>query len=269
MVEFEIPLDDSEIESFLQQIRVLKTEPSVKFLKQIINGIVEHVPFQNLTMLTAPRRRPSVETIKFEMLNGLGGLCTARNPFLHELLRHLGFEPRFVSSTMGEPDCHISLIVKIDNEDWWADVGNGYPYFEPVKLGDGKIHSNWFFSYRVVNKSNRWEVQHGSTSDWTLNHFFTDEGVDFSRFDRMHDLHYTVPGWGPFLTGLRVNRFWSDGGAILRDMRATSPHGEEFLNSPKEIMDWLKTWFSSRFFENVDVSTAFESWQSVKMESKK
>jgi hypothetical protein len=34
-------------------------------------------------------------------------------------------------------------------------------------------------------------------------------------------------------------------------------------------MDWLKTWFSSRFFENVDVNTAFESWQSVKMESKK
>ena len=58
MVQFEIPLDDSEIESFLQQIRVSKTEPSVKFLKQIINGIVEHVPFQNLTMLTAPRRRP-------------------------------------------------------------------------------------------------------------------------------------------------------------------------------------------------------------------
>lgn len=262
MVEFEISLDDSEIESFLKQIHVSKQEPSVRFLQQIVSGVVEYVPFQNLTMLTAPRCRPSIETIKLEMLSGMGGLCTARNPFLHELLRHLGFEPKFVSSTMGEPDCHITLIVNLDNEDWWVDVGNGYPYFEPVKLGDEKTHSNWFFSYRIVKNSNKWEVQHNFSSDWTVNHFFTGEGVDYSRFDRMHELHYTVPGWGPFLTGLRVNRFWGDGGAVLRDMRATSPHGEVFLNNPEQIMNWLNTWFSPIFTNNVNVNAAFESWQN-------
>lgn len=264
MVDFQINLNDKEIESFLQQIHVAKTEVSVEFLRQIVNGIVEFVPFQNLTMLTAPRSRPTVGTIKFEMLNGMGGLCTARNPFLHELLRHLGFQPRFVSSTMGEPDCHISLIVNISNEDWWVDVGNGYPYFEPIKLGDETIHSNWFFSYRIVKNSNRWEVQHNFSSNWTTNHYFTSEGVDYSRFDRMHELHYTVPGWGPFLTGLRVNRFWNDGGAVLRDLRATSPHGEEYLKSPKEIVNWLERWFSSSFFAKVDVVGAFESWQNEK-----
>ena len=263
MADFEISLDEFEIESFLQQIHVPKAEPSVDFLKDIVRGIVEHVPFQNLTMLTAPRCRPAIETIKFEMLKGMGGLCTARNPFLHEFLRHLRFEPRFVSSTMGEPDFHITLIVKIDNEDWWVDVGNGYPYFEPVKLGDQKVYSNWFLSYRVARNANRWEVQHNSSSGWIVNHFFTDDGVEYSRFDHMHELHYTVPGWGPFLTGLRVNRFWNNGGAVLRDTRATSPAGEEILETPIQIKKWLKSWFSPAFFENINVDEAFNAWKGV------
>tara|TARA_B110000444_G_C18576271_1_gene471838 strand:- start:95 stop:601 length:507 start_codon:yes stop_codon:yes gene_type:complete len=166
---------------------------------------------------------------------------------------------------MGEPDCHISLIVKIDNEDWWVDVGNGYPYFEPVKLGDESVHSNWFLSYRVVRKADRWEVQHHSSSGWVVNHFFTDDGVEYSRFDRMHELHYTVPGWGPFLIGLRVNRFWNNGGAVLRDTKATSPDGEEILETPLQLKKWLKSWFSPAFFENINVDEAFNAWKGVQI----
>ena len=150
-------------------------------------------------MLTNEWIRPTNKLIKHDMLSGLGGLCTVRNPFLHEFLKCLGYKVRFASSTMIEPDCHITLIVELDGNDWWVDVGNGYPYMEPIMLGDQKEKSNWFMKYKLVQKSGRYHVYHKiNNGDWELNHHFSAKGVDFSAFDRMHHLHYSVPGWGPF-----------------------------------------------------------------------
>lgn len=263
MVDFDLELTDSEVASFLQQIHVEQNQPSALFLEQIIAGIVEHVPFQNITMLTGPRQRPSNSWIKREMLNGLGGLCTVRNPFLYCLLKCLGFEVRFVSSTILEPDCHISLVVTIGEEEWWVDVGNGYPYFSPIRLGDESPKSNWFFQYRLVPNEDRYEVQHAfAEEEWAVNHHFSPKGVDFSVFDYMHEMHYTQPGWGPFLTGLRVNRFWAEGGAILKDHRATSPSGKEELVELDKIYSWLKQWFSPSFWDNIDLNLAYKRWKN-------
>jgi arylamine N-acetyltransferase len=262
VAEFNLHLNDNEVATFLEQIHVDQAEPSSVFLADIVSGIVEHVPFQNITMLTGPRHRPSEQWIKDEMMNGLGGLCTARNPFLHSLLRGLGFEVRFVSSTILEPDCHISLVVNINDEDWWVDVGNGYPYFSPIRLGDETPQSNWFFSYRLVQNGSRFELQHAfNEGNWVVNHHFSPDGVDFSVFDRMHELHYKKPGWGPFLTGLRVNRYWADGGAVLKDHRATSPDGDETLHGPSQVLTWLKRWFEPSFWNHIDVNLACIRWK--------
>ncbi len=262
MTEFDLTLTNSEICSFLKQIKVEKEEPSSQLLEQIVAGIVEHVPFQNLTMLTGPRHRPTNNWIKTEMLSGLGGLCTARNPFLYAVLQQLGFDVRFVSSTITEPDCHICLVVTVSGHDWWVDVGNGYPYFTPIRLGDNSVKVNWFFQYRLVHQGNRFAVQHAfSGDDWLTNQHFSPEGVHFSVFDRMHELHYTKPGWGPFLTGLRVNRFWSDGGAVLKDHQATSPNGSESITTPRNLLNWLKQWFEPEFWNHIDVHGAWDNWK--------
>lgn len=261
MVEFSLFLTDDEVSSFLEQIHVERTTTSVEFLTDIVTGITEHVPFQNITMLTGPNHRPSNEWIKREMLDGLGGLCTVRNPFLYALLKALGFEVRFVSSTMLEPDCHISLVVRIHGDDWWVDVGNGYPYFSPIQLGDETPQQNWFLSYRLVLNGSRYEVQHLSTDNtWNVNHHFSSGGVDFSVFDHMHKMHYTQPGWGPFLTGLRVNRFWLDGGAIIKDHQASSPTGTEIINGPQQLSLWLEQWFNQDFYGSIDLDAAYERW---------
>jgi len=261
MAEFDLSLSRNEVASFLEQIQVPMSAPSVEFLTHIVVGINEYLPFQNITMLTGPRHRPSNDWIKREMLDGLGGLCTVRNPFLFALLQELGFDVRFVSSSMNEEDCHISLVVELGGEEWWVDVGNGYPYLSPIQLGDEGPKQNWFLSYRLVKQGSRYEVQHlTSGNQWKVNHHFSSEGVDFSIFDRMHQLHYTQPGWGPFLTGLRVNRFWSDGGAILKDNQASSPKGEVTIEGPEELSSWLEEWFNPRFYEAIDVHAAFAQW---------
>jgi len=263
MSDFEISFTKEEIRDFLERIEIEESELSEEFLKSIISGIIEHIPFQNISMLTNERIRPSEEMIKSDMLSGMGGLCTVRNPFIHEFLRALGFNVRFISSTMKEIDCHISLIVNINDIDWWVDVGNGFPYIEPVMIGDASVKSNWFMSYKLVFKKNRYHVYHKlNTGIWKSNHHFSIGKVEYSIFDRMHELHYSQPEWGPFLTGLRVNRFWGNGGVIIRDERASSPSGEETIDSAIKLDYFLNRWFLKKgFTECIDIVKADKIWR--------
>ena len=263
MTELFIEFTENDIQSFLERIEVTNSEPTALFLEKIVSGIIEHLPFQNISMLTDEWIRPSAEKIKSDMLSGKGGLCTIRNPFLHEFLKSLGFSVRFVSSTIREPDCHISVLVEIDEQDWWVDVGNGFPYLKPIFLGDETIVRHRFMDYRIISLDDRWHVQHRKPKrEWVTNHHFSDTGVSFATFDKMHELHYSVPGWGPFLTGLRVNRWWGDGGAIIKDEKASSPEGEELLCKSSDLFYWLKRWFPKPgLLDSVDVHCADEIWR--------
>lgn len=267
MHEFDLSLSTLEVTSFLKRINLVRSEPSLEFLRDIVGNIFSQLPFQNLSMLSDENVRPPMVKIKNDMLSGLGGLCTVRNPFLFALLNSLGFEVSFVSSTMIEPDCHISLVVNLDGY-YWVDIGNGYPYFEPIKLGDVTEVHNWFFSYRLTEKDGVYSVQHYSKSqkEWVENHSFKNIPVPYSRFDRMHDLHYRVPGWGPFLTGIRVNRYWKNGGVILRDFLATDPDGQAQLKTKKELLEWLQKWFEPDFIDQIDLSSALKNLDDYRKE---
>ena len=255
-------LSEKEVLDYLDRIEVRLQLPSLSLLQDIVVGTLAHLPFQNLSMLSNERIRPSPENICSDMISGLGGLCTVRNPFLYRLLTSLGFKVRFVSATIQKPDCHIVLIVKIDEDDWWVDVGNGYPYQFPIRLGDQEPKSHPFLQYRLISKDDGWSLEHFRNDEWNINYHFSAKGVDYTLFDEMHRLHYSEPGWGPFLTGLRVNRWWDDKFAILRDNLGTSPDGEEILDSPTKISDWIAKWFPKNgFLENVNVTESFYIWK--------
>ena len=138
-------------------------------------------------MLTQERSRPSPQKICSDMLSGLGGVCTIRNPFLFHLLAKLGFNVRLVSASMDRQNCHIALVVQINDEDWWGDAGNGYPYQYPIKLGDESPKTHPFLKYRVVPQDNLWVVEHSHNDIWTTNYTFSSDGVDLSSFDEMYE----------------------------------------------------------------------------------
>ena len=96
--------------AYLNLIGVKKTIPSLELLQEIISKTIKVVPFQNITMLDSDRRRPTFDEINHLMLSGIGGICTIRNPFIHQLLITLGFDAKMVASTMEKPNCHITII---------------------------------------------------------------------------------------------------------------------------------------------------------------
>ena len=54
------------------------------------------------------------------------------------------------------------------------------------------------------------EHEFDNSGEWKQNQSFIDQVVPYSFFDHMHELHYTKPNYGPFLSGLRANRWWDE-----------------------------------------------------------
>ena len=233
-------LSDSDANAYLDLIGVRKTNPSLQLLQEIISKTIKVIPFQNITMLDSERRRPTFDEINHLMLSGIGGICTVRNPFIHQLLVNLGFDAKMVASTMKQPNCHITIIVSINDALWWCDPGNGFPYFSIIRLGDESVKAHPFLEYRLVDVEGRWEMQHRrNENEWFTNYHFTTEFVDLEYFDEMYNSHYTVPAYGPFLTGLRLNKWTEDDGLILRNNTATNSSHIQILNDEGDFEKWV------------------------------
>lgn len=67
--------------------------PSLESLNKLIVSMLERVPFHNLTLLTRPRRPPTMSEIKNDMMLGIGGPCAVVNAFFAVVLDRLGFGP--------------------------------------------------------------------------------------------------------------------------------------------------------------------------------
>lgn len=259
-------LSKSDVSSFLACIRVdqkcydMKMERGqLELLSAVIAGCFEYIPFQNFAMLTrvqetslgggsvSQRSPPSLGEIISDMVAGIGGLCSTRNPFLLLLLKALGFgEVCFVSGTMcsealGEmrDNMHIALMVTVEAKRYWVDIGNGFPYLKPVPLDatddsfviehpyvDTKLERTQMSGVEcdVVVVKHRRRVW--GAHEWVKNYYFVPSPVEFTVFDEMLSKHYDhTKKTGPFLTNLRFNVWTAHGGALLRNEEAHSVRG--------------------------------------------
>lgn len=213
-------LDAADVEAFHASLELQVASPSKAALAAIVGRMLQRVPFQNICMLARPRRAPTLAEIRDDMLSCRGGPCGHQNPFLAALLHELGYDVDLVSGAMQAPDCHIALIVNLAGEKLWVDVGNGFPYFEPIALDDARPHRHPMLEYRLVSREGgRYQVEHRPRGHeaWVRNYDFDTTPRSFDFFEDMIDSHYSRPGYGPFLLGLRVNRHLPDRSIVLRN----------------------------------------------------
>ena len=255
------PLDEGQVNEFLTLLRLeYPRRLGIDWIRKLLISFFESVPFQNITMLIGPRARPTWDQICADMLSGNGGLCTTRNPFMKALLEAVGYDVEFVSASMVKPDCHIGLIVTISEQQFWIDVGNGYPYVEPYLLGSGAIVSHPFFDYRIKQVGPMHMVEHRfNDGEWKMNQSFELSFVPYEFFDEMHHHHYTDVGWGPFLTGLRLNCWSMDGGSILRDRKGTVMGESTTICNLEELKTWIQSVFPMAPFAHQDIIQ--QAWQ--------
>ena len=253
-------LSKADVQCFLAKISVQRNDydrslgfSQLDLLEATICGCMEVIPFQNITMLTRVQKSghhspPTLGEIIKDMVTGLGGLCTVRNPFFFLLLNAMGFNNvRFVVGTMCLLDnkkelegAHIALLVNVNSKDYWVDIANGFPYLSPLPLDSNGavIIEHPFCNTRIVQRkrNNRdvYMVQHQFKLEqfragvilyeWIDNYYFEHIPVEYEiGFALMHEKHYNKnENFGPFLTRFRFNLWNADGGIILRGSKAVS-----------------------------------------------
>ncbi len=212
-------LNSKDVHDFLKMIKVERVDNTLDFLNAIILGVYKHIPFQNLTLLNSESRPDTNDIIK-DMLLGIGGLCNTRNGFMYLLIKTLGFQVDFLSASMLQENCHVIVLVYIDEKKYLIDTGNGFPYLNAISLDNTLIFSHEYVSYRVIQIDNIFYMQHAQDKElnkWKNAYSFTVETVLFSSFNEMLDKQYSEIGWGPFADSIRLNKWVQDGGVIIRD----------------------------------------------------
>jgi arylamine N-acetyltransferase len=242
-------LDKQTADQFLAVINLSRKKPSLEYLTNLIRAGYTTIPFQNLTMLNRPREAPSPEEIIRDMLNGIGGLCTTSNPFFCAFLHQLGFSVGLISASMEKPNCHIALLVAINGNLYWTDLGNGFPYLTPLLIEHGARASHVGFNYELIIDGSTVFVNQTvpMTKKMKKNHSFEIKPVHYSYFEEMRQKHYQVKDYGPFLSGIRINRWELNKGYLLRDNLIWKLPGKAQKADPLEIENWIKRYFNGDF----------------------
>lgn len=243
-------VDESACDQFLQLIGMRRQPPTLDYLAGLLRACYARIPFQNLSMLTGPRRPPSGAEIVTMMLRGLGGPCDVNNFFLCALLHRLKFDAGLLPASMAEPDCHIGLSVAIDGQKYWVDFGNGFPYLTPLPIVHGAFAVHIGFRYQLEIDGDRVSVRQNALGEQStlINHTFALQAVHYAHFDSMRARHYGEPGFGPFLSGVRINRWELKRGFIMRDNVIRDLPGEKRSADFETGLAWIRRNFDGRLF---------------------
>ncbi|MDQ7074783.1 MAG: arylamine N-acetyltransferase [Gammaproteobacteria bacterium] len=238
-------LSPIQTEHFLNTLHINARDVSLETLRTVIRAIYANIPFQNLTMLCRPAEPPTKQQIISDMMKGMGGLCTTSNPFLCALLQTMGFNAGLHIVSMEKPDCHIGLIVQLNEKKYFVDVGNGFPYLEPLELKNNSQHRVLNFEYQLIQTGESWAIQQtvlGSRKK-IIDQTFSAKLCHYSAFTRMRKKHYTEVNYGPFLTSIRINLWSHQNGFMLRNKTVLNiPDTKYKLKNETEALLWLNTY---------------------------
>ena len=106
--------------------------PTLETLRELQFAHVQHIPFENLDILLGRPVLLDQESIWNKLVvNRRGGYCFEQNRLFATVLESLGFAVTCLAgrvqmgSQKTRPRTHMLLMVKIDGEEWLADVGFG------------------------------------------------------------------------------------------------------------------------------------------------
>lgn len=190
-------------ERYLERIGLSGAElgADLESLRRLQRSHLLAVPFENLDIHW---NRPIVLDVgKFysKIVNDRrGGFCYELNGLFEKLLRDLGFETRLVSARVfngkehGPEFDHAAIIVKMDGEEYLADVGFGSFSAEPLKFVEGveQVDPNGSFVIRH-REDGYYEVLKRDEGVWRSEYMFMSDGHALKDFTEMCDFQQYAP----------------------------------------------------------------------------
>jgi len=159
-----------------------------------------HVPFENLDIHIG---RPIVlETERFYtkiVEERRGGFCYECNGLFHAMLEALGFEVDYLAAAMLLDRSlpldfgHLVLRVRLGEQDYLVDVGNGQSCRQPLRLDGGRARDE-DIDYEVrAHPSGHALYYREPGGDWRPRFRFDTAARHLREFDAMCRMHQTSP----------------------------------------------------------------------------
>jgi N-hydroxyarylamine O-acetyltransferase len=131
-----------DIKEYLSRIKFFgNIKADLNTLNQLHQNHIFYVPFENLDIQNGKKLHLEEQKL-FEKIIGSkrGGFCYELNYLFFSLLIDLGFNAKMISARIFENDDfgpefdHMAIIVRLENEEWLADVGFGDLFIKPLKI---------------------------------------------------------------------------------------------------------------------------------------
>jgi N-hydroxyarylamine O-acetyltransferase len=176
---------------------------SIDTLKELHEKHMYSVPFENLDIHTGKEIKLNLENFENKIINlKRGGFCYELNGLFYDLLKSIGFDVKMVSGrVINEEDVpgaefdHMVLIVKIEDEEYLADVGFGDSFISPLWINPDYVNEDSAGYYQIVkeDENNLKLLRSQDGVLFTPKYLFSMEKRELNEFEKMCEYHQTSP----------------------------------------------------------------------------
>jgi N-hydroxyarylamine O-acetyltransferase len=163
-----------------------------------------NVPFENLDIHSGIKIILDQEKLFQKIIDeGRGGFCYELNGMFYELLTSAGFKVKRISAgvyddgvTPGPDFDHMALLVKVNDEEYLADVGFGDSFIEPLKFRPDEIKKDKrdFFKITGSKEDNYFILSRSSDAiDFAPQYRFSTTPRELNEFNTMCEYHQSSP----------------------------------------------------------------------------
>jgi N-hydroxyarylamine O-acetyltransferase len=196
--------------AYLERIGGTRTDASLETLYDLHRAHVRAIPFENVDVVLGTHPGIGFDAIQSKLVGRQrGGYCYEHALLFAAALEHLGFDvTRRVARVQPQrpgPRTHALLKVRIDEQEYLADVGFGAGMLHPMPLKDGAVVDQAGWDHRLTAAGDLWTLEKKTKDGWVPQHASDDEPQLLIDYQIYHHYVSTHPN-SPFSTKIVVMR---------------------------------------------------------------
>lgn len=175
--------------------------PNATTLRDLHRHHLYAVPFENLDI---PLKREIVLDVSriYDKIvrRRRGGFCYEQNALFAWAVKHIGFNADMLSARVARPDGtygrefdHMLLLVRVDGEEWIADVGFGDSFIEPLRFVPDELQRDRGLEYQIVREDDAYILCRREGDRWKKLFAFTTAPRRLDEFTPMCLFQQTSP----------------------------------------------------------------------------
>ena len=194
-----------DVKKYLDRINFhSEIKPDIETLQLLHKNHLLNIPFENLDIHSGRKIILEKEKLLNKIVNEeRGGFCYELNGAFYELLISIGYKVKRISAGVANKDGifgsefdHMALLVKIDAEEYLADVGFGDSFMLPLKFKLDEVQKDvWdFFKISKSEDEDYYILSRSSPGNEFISQYkFGLKPRELNEYQQMCDYHQTSP----------------------------------------------------------------------------